>query len=142
MSSVGRIADQVLHARTTADDAIAEARSVREQVESCIADVTKRTEIVASSVVGELTGRVDEAVRRSQADTSRAVGNVVQQLEQEIGVAASSATATSEKVAKMAVADARSEFQAQIAFLRAESQCRDAEARQQMTTIAKGLSTH
>ena len=63
MSSVGRIADQVLHARTTADDAIAEARSVREQVESRIADVTKRTEIVASSVVGELTGRVDEAVR-------------------------------------------------------------------------------
>ena len=141
MSSVGRIADQVLHARTTADDAIAEARSVREQVESRIADVAKRTEIVASSVVGELTGRVDEAVRRSQADTSRAVGSVVQQLEQEIGVAASSATATSEQVAKMAVADVRSEFQAQIALTRAESQRRDAEARQQMATIAEGLST-
>ena len=40
ISSVGRVADEVFRARTAADDAIAEARSVREQVEARIADVT------------------------------------------------------------------------------------------------------
>ena len=38
ISSVGQIADQVFRARSATDDAIAEARSVREQVESRIAE--------------------------------------------------------------------------------------------------------
>ena len=96
MSSVGQIADQAFHARTAADDAIAEARSVREQVEARIADVTKQTENVASNVVGELTGQVASTVRQSQVETLRAVGNAVQQLREEMGVAASSTTAASE----------------------------------------------
>ena len=96
MSSVGQIADQTFHARTAADDAIAEVRSVREQVEARIADVTKRTENVASNVVGGLTGHVESTVRQSQAETSRAVGNAVQQLREEMGVVALSTTAASE----------------------------------------------
>ena len=84
MSSVGQVADQAFCARTAADDAIAEARSVREQVESRIADLAARTETVASSVIGELSGQVAEAVERSQADTSRAVEGAIQQLEKEI----------------------------------------------------------
>ena len=61
--------------------------------------------------MGELTGWVKTAVEESQAETSRAVGSAVQQLEREIGVVASSATVTSEQVAQMAVADARRDFQ-------------------------------
>ena len=34
LSSAGRIADQTIHAQSVADDAIAEARDVREEVES------------------------------------------------------------------------------------------------------------
>ena len=41
---------------------------------------------------------------------SRAVGDALQQLEQEIGVAVSSATVTLGQVTQMAVAEARCEF--------------------------------
>ena len=78
ISSVGQIVDQAFLARTAADDAIAEARSVREQVESRIADVVQRTEFVASSMVGELTGQVRTAVEQCQAETSHTVGSAVQ----------------------------------------------------------------
>ena len=60
---------------------------------------------------------------------SRTIGNSVKQLEKEIEVTASSMTTTSENVTRMAVADARREFQAQLEQTRAESQRRDADAR-------------
>ena len=78
MLSVGWIADQAFRARTTADDAIAEVHSVREQVESRIVDLTRRTEIGTSSVLGEVTSQVRQFVEQSQAQTSRAVGDAVQ----------------------------------------------------------------
>ena len=81
-----------------------------EQVESHIADMAKRTEIVASSVVGELTGQVKMAIEQSQAKTSHAIGSAIQQLGEEIGVVASSVTVMSEQVAHMAVADAHRDF--------------------------------
>ena len=77
-SFAGRIADQTIRAQSTAEDAIAKARAVREQVESRIADMSRRTEIASSSVVGEMTGHVKEAVERSQEEMSRAVGSSLQ----------------------------------------------------------------
>ena len=53
-------------------------------------------------------------MEQSEAQMSRAVGSVVQQLEKEIDVTASSATTTSEHVTQMAIADVRRNFQAQL----------------------------
>ena len=62
-------------------------------------------------------------------------------MEKEIEVAALGATATSESIMRMAVAEARSEFQAQLDHTRAESQCRDADTKQKMDEIAVNLAT-
>ena len=98
------------HHSTVADDAIAEARAVREEVESRISELAQRAEISTSSALGEVTGEFWRVVEQTQAQTSHTVGTVVQQLEKEIEVAASGAPATSESVTRMAVAEARSDF--------------------------------
>ena len=137
----GQIADQTIRAQATVDEAIAEARTVRKSVESRIADLSRRAGASVSSVRGEFTGQVRQVAEQSQAHTSRVVGDTVQQLEKEIEVAASSATATSEQATRIAVADARRDFQAQLEQTRAESQRRDVEARQKMNEIAVNLAT-
>ena len=109
-SFVGRIADETVRAQSTAEDAIAEARAVRKQVESRIADMSRRTEMASSSVVGAMTGHVKEAVERSQEEMSRAVGSSIQQLEQHIQVAATGATAASAEATKAAVERTRGEL--------------------------------
>ena len=47
-----------MRAQSVADDAIAEARAVREEVESQISELSQRAEINTSSVLGEVTGEV------------------------------------------------------------------------------------
>ena len=42
LSSAGQIADQTIHAQSVADDAIAEARAMREEVESRLSDLAER----------------------------------------------------------------------------------------------------
>ena len=74
-------------------------------------------------------------------DTSRTVGSTVQQLEKEIEVAASNATATSEHATRMVIAEARRNFQAQLEHNRAESQHRDADTKKHMDEIAARLTT-
>ena len=114
---------------------------MRGENESRLSEVMRRAEINASSVLGEVTGEVRRVVEQSQAQTSHAVGSSVQELEKEIEVAASSATATSECATQMAMAKVRSEFQAQLDQTRAESLHRDEEAKQKMNEIAVNLST-
>ena len=58
ISTVGQIADQTIRAQSTADDTKAEARAVREEVESRISALPRRAEITTSSVVGEITSQV------------------------------------------------------------------------------------
>ena len=58
LSSTGQIADQTIRAQSTTDDAIAEARAVREEVESRISELTPRAEINTSSMLGEFSGQV------------------------------------------------------------------------------------
>ena len=79
-------------------------------------------------MVGGITGHIREVVEQSEAKMSRAVGNALQQLEQEIGVAASSVTAMSEQATRRAVADAHCNLQTQLDQTRAESQHKDAVA--------------
>ena len=75
-SGVGVIVDQTLRARAVAEDAIAEARSVRKEVSSKIAEVTKRADISASSVAENLEGRIREVDAHTDATMTHAVGEL------------------------------------------------------------------
>ena len=121
LSSTGQIADQTMRAQSVADDAIAEARAVGEEVESQISELVQRAEISTSSALGEVTGKFRRAVEQTQVQPSHTIGTVVQQLEKEIEVAASGATAMSESVTRMVVAEVRSNFEAQLDHTCAES---------------------
>ena len=57
--------------------------------------------------MGELTGQVKEVIAHIQAQTSHATAEIKQQLEQDIEVTASSATATSEKLTRATVDEVR-----------------------------------
>ena len=58
LSSTGQIVDQTIHAQSTADDAIAEARAVRKAVKSRMLELLRCAEITTSSVLGEFTRQV------------------------------------------------------------------------------------
>ena len=62
LSSTRRIVDQIIRAQSTADDAIVEARVVRGEVESRLTELTRRAEINASGVLGEVAGEVRRVV--------------------------------------------------------------------------------
>ena len=80
-------------------------------------------------------------MEQSKAQTSHTIRSAVQQLEKEIEVAASSPTVTSERATRMAVAEARRNFQAQLDQTRAELRRRDVEAKQKMDEIAVNLAS-
>ena len=61
-------------------------------------------------------------------------------MEKEIEVAASGATAASESVTRLAVAEARNDFKAQFDQIRAESQRKEEEMARQVDKLAQGLS--
>ena len=84
------------------------------EVESRISEFERRAKITTSSVLGEVTGHVKEVVEQNEAKMSHTIGDTLQQLEQEIGVTASSPTVTLEQATQMAVVDARRDFQAQL----------------------------
>ena len=67
LSHAGTIADQTIRAQATADDAIAEARAVRGEVESRMVEMTRRAEANTSSVLGEVTGEVKRVMEQTQA---------------------------------------------------------------------------
>ena len=77
-SGGGVVAGQTRHAQSVAEAAIAEARSVRHEVSSRIAEVTKRLDVSVSNVADVLMGRVQEVAAQFEAHTSRAVGQVAQ----------------------------------------------------------------
>ena len=78
LSSAGQIAAQTLRAQSTAEDAIAEARTVRKEVADRISEIAQRTEDGTASVLGNLVGQVQQAAERTKAQASRAVGTTVQ----------------------------------------------------------------
>ena len=74
VSGVGMVADQTRYVRSIAEAAIAEARSVRDEVTSRIAEVAQRSDVSASNVAEVLTGKVQHVAAQVKAHTSRAVG--------------------------------------------------------------------
>ena len=79
LSRAGTIADQTIRVQATADDAIAEARAMRGEVESRMVEITQRAEATTSSVLGEVTGEVKRVMEQTQAQTSHTVGSAFQQ---------------------------------------------------------------
>ena len=75
-SGVGVIANQTQHARAIAKEAIAEARSVHEEVSSRLAEVAKRTDVSASSIAENLKGKMRKVAAYMDAHTSHSVGEL------------------------------------------------------------------
>ena len=80
VSGVGMVADQTRYAWFVTEAAIAEVRSVRDEVTSKIAEVTQRSDVSASNVAEVLTGKFQQVAAHFEAHTSHAVGQVAQQL--------------------------------------------------------------
>ena len=75
-SGVGIVAEEMRRVRNVAEEAIAEARSVRTGVESKMGEVAARASASASNVADSLTGQVREAVMHSDEVTNRAVSEL------------------------------------------------------------------
>ena len=75
-SGVGMVAEEMRRVRNVAEEAIAEARSVRTGVESKMGEVAARASASASNVADSLTGQVREAVAHSDEMTNRAVSEL------------------------------------------------------------------
>ena len=74
VSGVGEVADQTRYAQSVAEAAIAEARSVRDEVTSKIAEVAQRSDVSASNVAEVLTRKVQQVAAQFEAHTSHTVG--------------------------------------------------------------------
>ena len=106
------IADQTRYAQFVAEAAIAEARSVRDEVSSQMAEVAKHSDVSVSNVADVLTGKVQQVAAQFEAQTSHAVGQVAQQLEREVKAVAMSTAAMAEQLTRVAVEDVRRESKA------------------------------
>ena len=73
---------------------------MRGEVESRMVELTQSAEATTLSVLGEVTGEIKRGMEQTQAQTSHTVGSTFQQLEKEIEVAVSGATATSESITR------------------------------------------
>ena len=76
ISGVGVVADQTRRAQAIAEAAIAEARTVCEEVESKISEVAKRADVSASGMADNITGKMREVAAYTDAQTSRAIGDL------------------------------------------------------------------
>ena len=73
-SGVGMVGDQTCYAQSVAEAAIAEARSVRDEVTSRMEEVAKRSDVSVSNVADVLTGKVQQVAAQFEPQTSHAVG--------------------------------------------------------------------
>ena len=80
-----------------AEAAIAEARSVRDEVASQMAEVTKRSDVSMSNIADALTGKVQQVAAHFEAQTLQAIGQVAEQLEREVKVVATSTAGQQKK---------------------------------------------
>ena len=78
---MGVIADQVHHAQSVAEAAIAEAHSVRNEILSRMVEFTKRADDSTSNAVGMLMGKMKEVTTQPEAQTLRVATQIAQQLE-------------------------------------------------------------
>ena len=120
MSGVGHIAEKTQHGRGIIESAIAEATSVRGQVETKVASLAAHTEASMVQVVGTVSECVREVAAHSEAQMPRVIGNIAQRLEKDIEAAAVSVAVMSEQNTRTVVDGLREEVKAQLVQNRAD----------------------
>ena len=95
MSGVGCVTEETRRSRGIAEAAIAEAMSMRGQVESRVAPLAAQAEASMAQVVGALSERVKEVAAHSEVEAPRVADVITQQLEKGLEAVATSAAVTS-----------------------------------------------
>ena len=94
VSGVGLVAQEMRHVREMVEATTAEAKSVRDEVESRVATLAVAADASTTRASEEIASRVKQVAEYSDAQASRVAANVAQRLEQEIVAAARSTAAT------------------------------------------------
>ena len=114
IGGVGRVEEEMQHARSVVEAAIAEATAVSNRMESKLVHVVAQTEVKIAQAVMALDERVCESVVETEACTSCTVGYVVQQLERDIEAVVVGAAVTSEMKTKSVVEGSRGKIKAHL----------------------------
>ena len=139
ISGVGRVEKETRHVREMVEATTAEARSVRGDVESCVATLAAAADASAARTTEEISSRVKEVVEYSDAQASRVAVDVTQRLEKEIVAVATSTTATAEVMTRTVVEGVRRDIQAQLEQNRADALWREQEAQHRVEEISRQL---
>ena len=140
VSGVGRIEAETLRVRELVEATSAEAKSVRDEVESRIAEMAAASQASASQLAGQMATQVTKVAEYTDAQASRVAADVTARLEKEVQAAATSAAATAEVTTRTVVEGARRDIQAQIDANRADTLRQTEETKAQVQTISAQLA--
>ena len=141
ISSVGRVEAEACCVCKIVEATTAEARSVRDEVESRVASLAALADASASHAKEVTEGRSREVAAYSDAQTSRIAVEVTQRLESEIVADATSTAATADITTRTTVEGVRRDIQAQIEQTGADAlRCKE-EAKHRVEQISMQLQS-
>ena len=140
VSGVGRVEAETRRVRDLVEATSAEAKSVRDEVESRIADLAAASQASASQLVEQVATQVTKVAEYTDAQASRVAADVTARLGKEVQAAATSAAATAEVTTRTVVEGARREIQAQIDANRADTLRQTEETKAQVQNISAQLA--
>ena len=141
ISGVGRVEQETRHICKIVEATMAEARSVRDKVESRVASLVASADPSALRAVEEIMGSVKEVVAYSDAQALCVTAEVMQRLESKIAAVALSATATADITTRTAGEGMRRHIQVQIEQICVDALQREQEAQRRVEGISTQLQT-
>ena len=114
MSGIGKVADEVRVVRMEAVAAAAEAKSVKELLQTQTAPFSMQAEASAERATEMMEGRVQALASHTKAQMSRVTGEVIQRLKKEIEATAMSTAATAEARMRDTIEGMWHDFQAKL----------------------------
>ena len=138
--SVGRIEAETRRVRNLVEATSAEAKSVRGEVESHIAELAAASQASASQLAEQVATQVTKVAEYTDAQALRVAADVTARLGKEVQAAASSATATAKITMRTVVEGARRDIQAQIDANRADTLRQTEETKAQVQNISAQLA--
>ena len=114
MSGIGQVADATRRAPEVAEAAIAEVRSMHDEVKSKVAELSAHADASTMHAVEVLSEHIQKMAVDTEVKMSCNVGTVVQQLEQEVATAATSTAVMAEIMMRTIVEGMRRDVQVQI----------------------------
>ena len=115
------MAEETRRVRELVEATTAEARSVRGEVESHVAQMAAAAEANAARAAEHVTAEVKRVAAYSDAQASRVAADVTARLEHEVQAAATSTAATAELTMRTVVEGVRRDIQAQLDANRADA---------------------